>query len=140
MLEVWLPLLGVISLAGSWYHVLRLREQATALARRICEQRGLQLLDDSVALHRLQMNWRQGSLHVTREYRFDTSLGGNDRRTASISLHGDRIVSASVPELDGHGQDAVVSAVRAFQGISPPPDTDAGDNVVSITRPRKTLH
>ncbi|HKU79416.1 MAG TPA: DUF3301 domain-containing protein, partial [Rhodanobacteraceae bacterium] len=72
MLEVWLPLLAVAAIAAWWYHVLRLRERATAHARRLCERHGVQLLDDSVALHRLRMNWRRGTLHVTREYRFET--------------------------------------------------------------------
>jgi Protein of unknown function (DUF3301) len=141
VLEVWLPLLASIALAGSWYHVLRLREQATTHARRICERHGLQLLDDSVVLHRLRMHWRQGSLYITREYRFDTSLGGNDRHTASISLHGDRIVSASVPELDGLGCDVATPAVRALHDSpAPPSGTTAAHNVVPITRARKTLH
>lgn len=141
MLEVWLPLLASIALTGSWYHVLRLREQATAQARRICERHGLQLLDDSIALHRLRVHWRQGSLYVTREYRFDTSLGGNDRRIASISLHGDRIVSASVPELDGSGHDVATPAVRALHDSpAPPSGTTAAHNVVPIARARKTLH
>lgn len=141
MLEVWLPLLASIALAGSWYHVLRLREQATAQARRICERHGLQLLDDSIALHRLRVHWRQGSLYVTREYRFDTSLGGNDRRTASISLHGDRIVSASVPELDGWGHDVATPAARTLHDIpASPPGTTPAHNVVPIARARKMLH
>jgi hypothetical protein len=67
VLEVWLPLLAFMALIGSWYHVLRLRERATAHARRLCEQHGVQLLDDSVALHPLRLNWRRGALHVMRE-------------------------------------------------------------------------
>ncbi|HEX5354480.1 MAG TPA: DUF3301 domain-containing protein [Rhodanobacteraceae bacterium] len=97
MLEVWLPLLICALLGGSWYHVLRLRERAVAHARQLCERRNLQLLDDSVSLHRLHMRWRHGALHVTREYRFHTSSGGNDRQIASITLFGNRVTSASVP-------------------------------------------
>ena len=141
MLEVWLPLLGIIALTGSWYHVLRLREHATTRARRICEQHGLQLLDDSVALHRMGFDWRHGALRITREYRFDTSLGGNDRRTASITLHGDRIVSARVPERDGFGDETATLAVGPVHGVPPAsPDTDANNHVVPITHARKTLH
>lgn len=140
MLEVWLPLLAILALTTWWYHVLRLRERATARARRVCEQLGLQLLDDSVALHRLRLNWRRGPLHVTREYRFDTSLGGNDRRTASITLLGNRIVSASLPE--GVPVDpATTTSVRVSYGIPlPTPGRDGGSNVIPISRARRTLH
>lgn len=139
MLEVWLPLLSITAIAMWWYHALRLREHAIAHARHLCERHGLQLLDDSVALHRLRMNWRHGNLHVTREYRFDTSLGGNDRRAASITLLGDRIVSASVPERETPAAPAPVSPYGAL----PPrtaPETHTGDNIVPITRARRTLH
>src|SRR6185312_5641353 len=99
-----------------------------------------QLLDDSVALHRLRMNWRHGSLHVKREYRFDTSLGGNDRRAASITLLGDRIVSASLPESDVPVLEPA-SAARVVHDIAPnQAGVDAGNNVVPITRAPSTLH
>ncbi|MES2404565.1 MAG: DUF3301 domain-containing protein [Pseudomonadota bacterium] len=140
MLEVWLPLLCIAAIAAWWYHALRLRESVVAHARHLCERHGLQLLDDSVALHRLRMNWRHGSLHVKREYRFDTSLGGNDRRAASITLLGDRIVSASLPESDVPVLEPA-SAARVVHDIAPnQAGVDAGNNVVPITRARSTLH
>jgi hypothetical protein len=139
VLEVWLPLLCIAAVAMWWYHALRLRERAIAHARHLCERHGLQLLDDSVALHRLRMNWRQGGLRVTREYRFDTSLGGNDRCAASITLLGDRVVGASVPEREA----PAAPAQAPPYGALPPrttPGTHAGDNIVPITRARRTLH
>ena len=140
MLEVWLPLLSIAAIAVWWYHALRLRERAIAHARHLCERHGLQLLDDSVALHRLRMSWRHGSLHVTREYRFDTSLGGDDRRAASITLLGDRIVSASMPERDVHAHEPA-PAIRVVHDM-PPAQAGAGadSNIVPITRARRTLH
>jgi len=140
VLEVWLPLLVFMALAGSWYHVLRLRERATAHARRLCERHGLQLLDDSVALHRLRVNWRRGSLHVMREYRFETSRGGDDRQSASVRLLGDRIVGESMPAC--HDPDNGVTAVRMLHDLpswQAAPDA-AGDKIVAITRARRTLH
>ena len=139
MLEVWLPLLAFMALIGSWYHVLRLRERATAHARRLCEQHGVQLLDDSVALHRLRLNWRRGALHVMREYRFETSRGGDDRQPASVRLLGDRIVGESMPA--PHHPDAGAHAFRDVPGLPAAwrtPDDDG--NIVPITRARRTLH
>ena len=140
MLEVWLPLSSIAAIAVWWYHALRLREHAIAHARHLCERHGLQLLDDSVALHRLRMSWRHGSLRVTREYRFDTSLGGNDRRAASITLLGDRIVGASVPGREAPA--APLAPVSPYGALPPrtPSETRPGDNIVPITRARRTLH
>jgi hypothetical protein len=139
VLEVWLPLLAFMVLIGSWYHVLRLRERATAHARRLCERHGLQLLDDSVALHRLRLNWRRGTLHVMREYRFETSRGGNDRQPASVRLLGDRIVGESMPA--PHHPDAEAHAFRDMPGVPAAWRTPDGDaNIVPITRARRTLH
>ncbi|HEX5952828.1 MAG TPA: DUF3301 domain-containing protein [Rhodanobacteraceae bacterium] len=139
MLEVWLPLLGFMVLIGSWYHVLRLRERATAHARHLCELHGVQLLDDSVALHRLRMGWRRGALHVMREYRFETSRGGDDRQSASVSLLGDRIVGERMPA-HARPETAAVPVPAAYGAPPAQAAPDAGNKIVPITRARRTLH
>ena len=139
MLEVWLPLLALMVLIGSWHHVLRLRERATVHARRLCERHGVQLLDDSVALHRLRADWRRGTLHVMREYRFETSRGGDDRQPASIRLLGDRIVGESMPS--PHHPDTGAHAFRDVPDVAAAWRAPDGDgNIVPITRARRTLH
>lgn len=141
VLEVWLPLLLCLGLGGAWYHVLRLRERAILHARRVCELHGLQLLDDSVALHRVRASWRRRTLRVTREYRFDTSLGGHDRQAASITLFGDNVVGASLPQHDGSGHDGPMSSARVLHDLAPvQAGTDADNNVIPLARVRRTLH
>ena len=141
VLEVWLPLLLCMALAGTWYHVLRLHERAVLHARRVCEQHGLQLLDDSVSLHRVRASWRRRALQVAREYRFDTSLGGHDRQAASITLLGDRVVGASLPQRDGYAHDAPAPSVHVLHDIPPAQaDAGAGNNVIPLARARRTLH
>ncbi|MGH8125485.1 MAG: DUF3301 domain-containing protein [Rhodanobacteraceae bacterium] len=140
MLEVWLPLLICAALSGSWYHVLRLRERAVAHARQLCRHRNLQLLDDSVSLHRLRARWRRGTLHVMREYRFYTSSGGNDRQTASLTLLGDRVVSASLSERDGPGHDAPAPSLHVLHDALPSTDAETDSKVIPINRARRTLH
>lgn len=141
MLEIWLPLFAIAGIAAWWYHALRLRERAVAHARELCERHGLQLLDDSVALHRLHIDWRYRPPRITREYRFDTSLGGNDRRTASLMLQDDRVTSARLPEREPATPvpDAAPPATSAY-GTWSPPTVPGGTNVVPITRARRTLH
>jgi hypothetical protein len=139
MLEVWLPLLVCMALIAAWYHVLRLRERAIAHARHLCERHGLQLLDDSVGLHRLRAQWQRGGLHVTREYRFETSRGGDDRQAASITLRDNRVVGSQLPAGDATGS----TPAAGTPTITPLPVTH-GDattgNVIPFERARRTLH
>lgn len=139
MLEVWFPLLVCMALGATWYHVLRLRERAIAHARDLCERHGLQLLDDSVGLHRMRAQWRRGGLHVTREYRFETSRGGDDRQAASITLLDNRIVGTRLPA----GDDASATPAASTPVVTPLPVTH-GDattsNVIPFERGRRTLH
>lgn len=140
MPEAWLLLLICAALAVSWYHALRLREHAIALARGTCQRHALQLLDDSVALHRLRVRWRRGALHILREYRFDVSEGGNDRRTASLTLLAGRVVAASLPERTAPQPTAPAPAYAPHMSPVVPALEDTGNNVVPITRGRRTLH
>jgi hypothetical protein len=139
VLEVWLPLLAIAAVAAWWYHVLRLRERVIAHARQLCGQHGVQLLDDSVGLHRLRAKWRRGALHVTREYRFETSCGGNDRRAASITLDGDRIVDTSMPACAPPDPGATIDPLP-FAPCNTAADAASSGNVVPFTRTRRTLH
>lgn len=138
MLEIWLPLLAIAAAIAGWYHVLRLRERVTAHARQLCEQHGVRLLDDSVALHRMRIKRQRGALQVIREYRFETTCGGNDRQSASITLHGDRIVATRMPTRVAPAAD---TSVQAAPFASPDTATTVtGGNVVPFTRARRTLH
>ncbi|MGH8156272.1 MAG: DUF3301 domain-containing protein [Rhodanobacteraceae bacterium] len=139
MLEVWFPLLVCMALGATWYHVLRLRERAIAHARQLCERHGLQLLDDSVGLHRMRAQWRRGSLHVTREYRFDTSRGGDDRQAASITLLDNRIVGTRLPSRDSTDATPVAS-VPVVTALSVTRGDGTTGNVIPFDRARRTLH
>ena len=67
-----------------WHDALRARELAIGHALRLCAEHRAQLLDESVALHRLRASWR-GRPHLLRSYRFDLSYAGNDRHRASLT-------------------------------------------------------
>ncbi len=137
-IEVWLPLAVCVAVGVAWYHALRLRERATRHAARLCERHGLQLLDQSVALHRLFLHRRHGALRVFREYRFDTSLGGQDRQSASMTLLGDRVVRVSLPSRENLAEAAPPGAGRIVP--RPPPRGGGTDNVIPIGRAKRTLH
>jgi Protein of unknown function (DUF3301) len=138
VLEVWLPLILCMVLGGLWYHVLRLREHAVTHARELCARHGVQLLDDSVSLQRLRLARRHGTLQILREYRFDTSLGGNDRQVASITLCDERLVHVRMPARESVPPPACVQSSQPCIHVFTP--TEPGGNVIPITRARHTLH
>ncbi|HET7931057.1 MAG TPA: DUF3301 domain-containing protein [Rhodanobacteraceae bacterium] len=135
-----MPLLFCVATAWTWHHVLRLRERAIRHARELCERHGLQLLDDTVALHRLHARWQRGKLRITREYRFDTSRGGDHRQGATLTAHGGHVVASSLPSLEPAAV-AVPVATSPFMPASlPGGDAPSGTVVPFTRRARRTLH
>ncbi len=89
-------LLWILALMGVglwfWRDSLGAREQARAASSRACQQSGLQLLDDTVALERLW--WRRdhdGRLKLERLYLFEFTDTGLIRRIGSVLLVGWRV-------------------------------------------------
>ena len=82
-------LIVVLGLGGFlWLDGARAREFATALCRESCKRRGLQFLDDSVALVRMAPRWTGAGVRWRRMYAFDFSAEGIGRRTGYIVLLG----------------------------------------------------
>jgi hypothetical protein len=97
---VLLGLSGAI--AWYWYAGMQAREQAIAVGRRACAEAGLQFLDESVALSRTRFARNgQGQLQFQRDYRFEFSDTGNNRRPAVVRMLGNRVEWVS---LDGEWQ------------------------------------
>jgi hypothetical protein len=96
-------LLGVLgAVAWYWYAGMQVREQAIAVGRRACADAGLQFLDESVALSRTRFARNsQGQLQFLRDYRFEFSDTGDNRRPGVIRMLGERVEWVS---LDGEWQ------------------------------------
>lgn len=74
---------------GLWLDALAARELAGAHCRRLCQEAGLQLLDQSVALQRLTLRRASnGRLGFVRRYVFEVSFDGTDRHPGTISFIG----------------------------------------------------
>jgi len=93
-------LLGLFgAVAWYWYAGMQVREQAIAVGRRACADAGLQFLDESVALSRTRFARNsQGQLQFLRDYRFEFSDTGDNRRPGVIRMLGERVEWVS---LDG---------------------------------------
>ncbi|MGB9129574.1 MAG: DUF3301 domain-containing protein [Thiobacillus sp.] len=96
-------LLGLFgAVAWYWYAGMQVREQAIAVGRRACADAGLQFLDESVALSRTRFARNsQGQLQFLRDYRFEFSDTGDNRRPGVIRMLGERVEWVS---LDGEWQ------------------------------------
>jgi hypothetical protein len=91
MANALLPLLIVLLLAWLWLDSARAREFATTLAQRYCDNRGMQFLDQTVALCRVGLRWTSSGLRVRRMFRFDFSLEGAGRHTGHVLMLGARL-------------------------------------------------
>jgi hypothetical protein len=86
---------------GLWLDALAARELAGHYSRRLCEESGLQWLDQSIVLQKIGLMRVDGRLALSRNYRFEVSFDGTDRHRASISLHGRRVASYTMPVREG---------------------------------------
>ena len=96
--EVVLFLL-LVGLAVYQFQSLRVRELALQAARRACQQQGVQLLDQTVSLQRVSLSRDQkGYWRVWRQYRFDYSYDGVQRRQGHVIMLGKKLQAVVVSE------------------------------------------
>jgi uncharacterized protein DUF3301 len=96
--EILAVLLFLLALWLVW-DTLRAREYANTAMRNACERRGYLFLDDTVSLHGIRpVRDADGRVRLRRDYRFQYSDTGHNRRDGSITLVGEAV---SALELDG---------------------------------------
>jgi hypothetical protein len=101
MLGTWLALLTLVAVIWAWLDALASRERAIRFGRDLCQEAGVQLLDQSVSLKRLRMKRVDGLPAFSRRYGFEVSLDGSDRHRGHLDLAGARLESWSLPLRDG---------------------------------------
>jgi hypothetical protein len=103
--EILAVLLCLLALWFVW-DTLRARERANAAMRDACERRGYLFLDDTVSLHAVRpVRGADGRVRLRRDYRFQYSDTGHNRRDGAIALVGDSITAL---ELDGVSRPEVI--------------------------------
>lgn len=71
---------------------IRVRELALSAARRACEQDSVQLLDQSVSVSRVSLSRdASGRWRMWRQFRFEYSVDGEQRRQGHVIMLGYRI-------------------------------------------------
>lgn len=87
---------GFLLLGGGawfWLDSLTARQLMISATKAACNSEGLQLLDDTVAIHRLSVRRDgDGVLRIHRIYDFEYSDTGNDRTSGSVVLLGKRVL------------------------------------------------
>jgi hypothetical protein len=126
VLNLILPILVLVFAAMIWLDAARAREFATILARRYCDNRGLQLLDDTVSLARMGLRWTTQGLRIRRMFRFDFSLEGTGRRTGFVLMLGSQLEAI---------EDGLPAEPPVEKDITPPPDNRG--KVVPFRRPER---
>jgi len=93
-----MPIVELIGLAllaaGAWlaWTSLKAREAAVAASRAACAAEGLVFLDDTVAIASVwPVRDEEGRARLRRVYRFEYSDTGDNRRSGSVTLMGDRV-------------------------------------------------
>lgn len=85
-----------------WLDSARAREIATAICAKACELRGVQFLDQTVALNRIGICWTRQGIRLRRTFRFDFSEEGLARRSGHIIIVGIKMqeFSLGLPSLE----------------------------------------
>jgi hypothetical protein len=85
-----------------WVDSLRARERALLACARACRQVNAQLLDSTVALHRIwPVRAPDGGLTWQRSYRFEYSFDGANRLHGSVVLRGRVLEGVAIQRPDG---------------------------------------
>jgi hypothetical protein len=83
--------------AWLWLDSIKARDIGIQAVKAACAARGLQLLDDTVAIARLGMaRDEDGRLLLNRRYAFEYSISGEDRRRGSVTLIGHDVTSIDI--------------------------------------------
>lgn len=88
-----IALIVVLLLVWLWKDSSEVHEQATRLGAAACKSVNAQFLDQTVVLSKLRLcRTSSGTMALFREYRFDFSIDGVNRREGCISMCGKRVL------------------------------------------------
>lgn len=85
-----------------WRDAMRAKEIATSAANLWCDEKGFQLLDETVALKKFSLARNdEGKIKCFRQYQFEYSIENDfDRHSGQIVILGSEILSANKEKLN----------------------------------------
>ena len=114
---------GIILIAlalAFWVDSLRTREAAIRHCRNRCRERGLQLLDQTIALARIRLRWTTQGLRFQRVYRFEYSEEGMERWDGHLTMLGARLQEFSLGLPSPPAEETTDGEGEADEGPAPP--------------------
>jgi hypothetical protein len=75
-----------------WQSQMRAAEKALEVCKAFCDANNVQLLDQTIALHKLRFKRDSGTLKCFRQYRFEYTLTGDVRYKGEVHLVGAEVV------------------------------------------------
>lgn len=92
----------VVAVGWLWNDTLKAREQMLARCRRACSELNMQLLDETVAVHRVGLGrTTRGRIALRRTYDFEFSADGADRWPGRAILLGRRLETLQMETPEG---------------------------------------
>lgn len=92
-----ISILVLAAIAWLWFDSVKVREIAIRAARDACAAECMQFLDETVAISSLRFARNEdGRLVLRRNYSFEYSESGNNRRPGSVTLLGQEVLRVSV--------------------------------------------
>jgi hypothetical protein len=89
----WLLILLASLLAWLWWDGLGAKEIAHASCQRLCRERDVLFLDDTVALSRLSLRRdRSGTLRIFRRFNFEFTSDGELRYQGYVDMLGSHVI------------------------------------------------
>lgn len=87
-----------------WTANRKAAELAQRLARKSCQQQGVQWLDDSVVLNKVRLKRAAVGLAFVWEFRFEYSTTGANRKPSKLAISENRLLWVLEPERDDSSQ------------------------------------
>ena len=89
----------LLALAWFWMDSLRSREQAQRSCEKLCQQRGVQFLDATVAVRRIRpQRDHNGRMKFARWYNFEYTDTGDNRRSGQVMVLAGRVSLLSMED------------------------------------------
>lgn len=85
MIELFIFLI-VTGCLVAWWHLMQGRQRARKAAETVCENHGLQLLDDTVSLSSVTWDRENPNSHILVNYGFEFATNGAKRRRGVATM------------------------------------------------------
>ena len=101
-MKIILAIASLFAVVWYWQDSLRSREYALKQCRRLCEEHGVQFLDQSVHVARLRLGkTTKHNFFLRRFYAFEFSIGGVDRHNGVAVIAREKVEYLSLLHPDG---------------------------------------